>query len=178
MELTATILRDRLDYDPETGVFTWKPHPGSANAHRAWDAQWAGKPVAVELRPSKTTAGREDAMFRVLGRCYMASRLAWLYMTGDWPKGEVDHKDLDTTNNRFANLREATHGQNQANKKAMKNNRLGVKGVYKRCNKYRAQINVGGKVRHIGAFNCPTAASIAFTKAHRLAHGEFSRTSL
>ena len=178
MELTAEILRERLDYDPETGVFVWRPHPGSANANRAWDRQWSGKPVAVRVVTAPIPGAKPYGIVRVLGRCYGVHRLAWLWMTGEWPQGEVDHRDRDGLNNRWSNLRAASRSQNQANKGPMRNNKLGIKGVYKRCNKYRAQMHVGGKHKTIGSFNCPTAASIAFTKAHKAAYGEFSRTGL
>lgn len=178
MELTAEILRQRVDYDPETGAFTWRPHPGSANAHRAWDAQWAGKVVTVRCCVAPLQNAKSYGIVRVLGKWYGQHRLAWLWMTGEWPIAEIDHKDGNPLNNRFANLRSASRSQNQANKKAMSNNLLGIKGVYKHRRRYVAQINAGGKHTYLGSFKCPTAASIAFTKAHKAAHGKFSRTSL
>jgi hypothetical protein len=50
------------------------------------------------------------------GHTYKLSRLAWLYMTSEWPRGEIDHANRDPTDDRFCNLREATNRQNQANK--------------------------------------------------------------
>ena len=170
---TAEYLRSRVSYDPATGVFVWLAHPGKANGHRAWDRQWAGKQIAVREVQSPSGGG-VYLIFRFLGRWYGAHRIAWLYMTGVWPEAEIDHRDCDSLNLKWDNLRAATRGQNQANKRPMRNNWLGIKGVYKRRSKYAAQINDGG-TRHIGSFNCPTAASIAFAREHRRIHGEFSR---
>ena len=52
---------------------------------------------------------------KVDGRSYLSSRLAVFYMTGEWPLSEIDHKDLDHANDRWNNLRPATHSQNIAN---------------------------------------------------------------
>ena len=97
--LTGSRLEQLLNDDQETGIFTWR---GGHKKVRA--GMIAGTPdkdgyICIKI----------DQIM------YKAHRLAWLWMTGDWPTEEVDHKDLDKSNNRFGNLREATHSQNNIN---------------------------------------------------------------
>lgn len=67
----------------------------------------------------------------------MAARLAWLYMTGEWPAGEVDHKDLDATNDKWGNLRAATPFENQQNRRIRPDNSTGEKCIRKVANSTR-----------------------------------------
>lgn len=122
--LDQETLKRLLDYDPETGVFTR-----------------AGK-----------TAGRLNTsgyrQIAVQGRRYVASRLAWLWMMGAWPENQVDHRDGNQDNNRWDNLRAATHAENQQNRARYKNNTHGVTGVHYRKDSKRWAVTVGRK--HIG----------------------------
>jgi hypothetical protein len=96
---------------------------------------------------------------------------------GDPDGLEIDHIDGDGLNNRRANLRAATHGQNQRNRGAQSNNSSGFKGVSwdKPTGKWRAQIEVNGKNKHLGRYNTPEAAHAAYCKASDVLHGEFGR---
>jgi hypothetical protein len=93
--LTAERLRELLDYDPETGVFTRRITTGRNRRWKAGDK--------VSGRPSATTGYLGIGIGK---RRYAAHRLAWLWMTGEWPKNLMDHRDCDRTNNRWVNLRE------------------------------------------------------------------------
>jgi hypothetical protein len=86
-ELTAERLRELLNYDPDTGVFTWRVRP--VHSHRVGD-------IAGSVR---TTRGYR--LIGVAGRVYKAHRLAWLYMMGEWPKDQIDHINRDPSDNRF-----------------------------------------------------------------------------
>jgi hypothetical protein len=114
---------------------------------------------------------------RVDGRKYLAHRLAWLYMTGNWPVGEIDHIDRNRSNNKFSNLREASDAQNRANSKA--SNSLGVKGVYftknNKARPYAASITVGKAHKHLGYYNTIDDASAAYKRAACEHFGEFAR---
>lgn len=77
--LTQARLRELLSYDPVTGVFTWACDHG----HRAKKGDVAG-----HTRDRYTTIG-------VNGKNHMAHRLAWLYMTGEHPTHEVDHRETE-----------------------------------------------------------------------------------
>lgn len=154
--LTAERLRDLVHYNPDTGVFT--------------RLQVTGKIGKVgDVAGSMIPNGRIE--FSVDSKRYLAHRLAWLYMTGNWPKREIDHIDGDPTNNRFANLRDVPRHINAQNvRKARANSKSGVLGVKKRYRKWRAEISVNGKVLFIGSFETRDEAYAAFVEAKRLYH--------
>jgi hypothetical protein len=103
--LTARYLRTVLDYDSETGIFRWRER---ADVGRNWNARNAGKIAGcADWRrggASTISINKHD---------FAAARLAFLYMTGRWPKNETDHRDGCRSNDAWANLREATSRQNQ-----------------------------------------------------------------
>lgn len=187
-DFTAEYMRSRMMLEPETQRFVWLLHPGSENGHRAWDRQWAGKLVKRQIVNDPQTTGRKSCIIRFMGKYYGEHRLMWLFMTGEWPVEEIDHRNGDSLDNRFENLREAAHGQNQTNKGPMRNNRLGVKGVYQKSNgngwtspRYTAQIAIPGvvpkRVRHLGTFDTIEEASAAYQKVAAELHGEFLHSS-
>lgn len=100
-------------------------------------------------------------------------RLAWLYMTGEWPTDEIDHRDRDPSNNRWSNLREATHKQNLSNQGIHSNNRLGIRGVEKHGKRFRAYLGVEGKKVILGWFDTAEEAGAARDAAGRDMRGEF-----
>ena len=89
----------------------------------------------------------------------------------------IDHINGNTLDNRKCNLRACDHSGNMKNTRKRYNNISGYKGVSwkSRNNKWVAQIQCDKKKQHIGLFNCPTAAWLAYIKAARLLHGEFAR---
>lgn len=130
----------------------------------------------------KTGYGQPDGYVIVYfkGRNYSAARVAWLLMTGEWPDGEVDHIDINKSNNVWSNLRLATPSQNCANKPTYKQNTSGKKGVHEFINRgvggrWRARIGVNGKRISLGLFNSPEEAHEAYIAASRKYHKEFSR---
>ena len=116
-------------------------------------------------------------VIRIDGVLYRANRLAWLWVTGEWPEEAVDHKDLDSTNTKWANLRAATGTQNQANGPIQKNNKSGQKGVYwhKGAKKWIARIVVRGRTHHLGCFDHLNDAAAAYATAAAEHFGEFAR---
>src|SRR5690348_8900862 len=104
--LSQAHLKELLRYDPETGKFFWLV--------RARRRSRIGDEAGSDHGQGYIEIGIE-------GRRYLAHRLAWFYMTGEWPPEMVDHKDLCRSNNRWANLRLATHGQNVQNTPARRN---------------------------------------------------------
>lgn len=161
--LTQEYLKQYFNYDPETGIFSRKIKTTS----RASDI---GVPIG-----SLDTKGY--LFTRILGKYYLLHRLAWFYMTGKWPENEIDHKDLNKSNNKWENLREATSNQNKYNVKARSNNSSGFKGVSfdKRTQKWVAQITINGKNRGLGRFKTPEEASVAYNLEANKHHGEFER---
>ena len=106
---------------------------------------------------------------------YLAHRLAWLYTTGEWPNDQIDHIDLDKSNTRWLNLREANNSKNQGNKPVRSDSISGLKGAFKREGKWVSFISVNGVRHHIGTFASPHLANAAYeVKAIEL-FGEFAR---
>jgi hypothetical protein len=110
-------------------------------------------------------------------RAYLAHRLAWLYMTNEWPLCNIDHKDGDKTNNKWANLRLASVSQNAANKKRPATNTSGFKGVYwaPKSQKWAAQIEVNGHSIYLGLFATREGAHAIYCKAATEYFGGFAR---
>ena len=149
-DLTAQRLRELLDYNPETGVFT-------------------------RLAPTKRVVGSTSKIGYVelwlLGSKVRAHRLAFFYMTGDWPRHEVDHINGEKGDNRWVNLRDVTRTINQENKKiAKKSNKLGILGVHRSGHKYMAYIQTAGRNRSLGCFPTPEEAYAAYLDAKRFLH--------
>lgn len=158
--ITQERLKELLDYDEVTGKFVWKV----ATSRRVKVGGEAGY-----LDPVGRTTIRLD------GVLYQAHRLAWLYVTGSWPKEFIDHKDRDKSNDSFSNLREASKAENERNTPARVTNKSGFKGVSPfRSGKWRATVTIGGKHKHLGTFPTPEEASEAYITFVRVAHGEFS----
>lgn len=175
--LTADYLRRRVVYDPKTGVFIWLPIPVERPHDVMWNKRFANK-VAGGPRRSRMTY----VYLAIRGHHYSAHRLAWLYMTGEWPRQMLDHVDGDGLNNRWSNLRLASNGQNRANARVRHDSGLGLKGVSVRTGmyrggKYRARIHAEGRRRHLGDFDTPEAAHAAYIAAARKYFGEFARAS-
>jgi len=168
-QISADRLRSLLRYDPDTGVFTWRVVHGGRKRIPA------GIVAGTRFTPA---CGKSDYLAITLdGRTYSLHRLAWLYMTGEWPDSFIDHADMDGMNNRWSNLRLATKGQNMQNRRPQKNSKSGRKGVgWLAANrKWRAYICVNRKFRHLGLFDSPEEASAAYLEAAKTLYGEFAR---
>lgn len=160
--LTVEQVREALDYDPETGVFRWrKPSRRVDLLGKAAGCQNSWGYVTVSVGERK----------------YMAHRLAWLYVHGRHPVGQIDHIDGNPSNNAISNLREATKAQNQGNRKKSKSNTTGFKGVTfnKRKNKFQAGIMVNRRHVGLGLYSTAEDAHQAYVRAAKHYFGEFAR---
>jgi hypothetical protein len=110
----------------------------------------------------------------IRNRTYYAHRLAWLYVHGTWPVHQVDHINGNRTDNRICNLRLATPSENQCNMGVKKHSQVGIKGVAKVNNRYRAVIRKNCVRYHLGYFSTPEAASAAYSAAAARLHGDFA----
>lgn len=149
----------KYDYDPETGIFTW--NSGS--------------------RKGKPAGGREkDGITLYMGKLgrFKAHRVAWLYVTGEDPGDSlIDHKDQDPFNNKWENIRKASHAENGKNSSGWKNESTGVKGItLTSSGKYRARIRVDGNMVNIGTFGSLEEAISELSTAREILHGEFANT--
>jgi hypothetical protein len=161
--LTVERLRELIDYDPETGIFKRRTKCGC-------------------LRAGTIATSKTDQGYLRIGidhHRYRAHRLAWLYMTGEWPPKEIDHWDLNRFNNKWANIRLADHSQNMHNTMARSDNSCGIKGIwwYERSQNWGAQIQVRKRRIFIGYFKTREEAAKAYAVVAYEHFGEFSRTS-
>lgn len=124
-------------------------------------------------------SGHGYMRLKVFGELHYVHRLAWLYMTGKWPAVHIDHKDMDGENNRWSNLREATHQENLMNRTANKNNTSGMKGVSldrtNTSNPWRARITINGKEIGLGSYPTKEMAQKAYLEKAGELFGEFAR---
>jgi hypothetical protein len=149
--LTADRLRELVDYNKDTGVFTWR-----LSRKRARLGAKAGY-----------TRGDGYVFIRIDKRLYRAHRLAWLWVYGEFPAIEVDHINRNPSDNSLANLREVNSSQNKQNTSIRRDNRSGYKGVYRhsQTGRWVAQIAINGAAKHLGCFASPEDASAAYNNA-------------
>jgi hypothetical protein len=163
MMLTLERLREVLEYDPDSGVWTWIACTGSGGV-----GGWKSKPGKI--------AGSRDnngyIVIRIDRAIYKAHRLAWLYMTGEWPRATIDHINMVPADNRWTNLREATYSQNNANRGARSDCKSGVKGVTRSANGRRWVAHAFNK--HIGTFDTIEQARAAYEVYVKQKYGEFA----
>jgi hypothetical protein len=97
-------------------------------------------------------------------------------MTGAWPILGLDHKDLDPSNNRWANLREASPTQNAANRAKPPHNASGYKGVSfkKSRGKFVAYLGLKNAQIYVGIFDTAEEAFAARTKKAAEIYGSFA----
>lgn len=164
-ELTAQHLRAVLEYFPATGSFKWRRREGAEWA--AWNKAHAGLEAG----------GLNDAgyvIIRIAGRLHRAHRLAYLYVTGKWPDGPVDHISGVRNANMWSNLRIVDRFENGQNLslRGTKKNSSGHLGIHfhKTRKKYTAKIVAYGKAHHLGSFDDRDAAIAAYLDAKRTHH--------
>lgn len=158
--LTQTRLKEVLEYNPDSGVFTWK------GVHKIPGKRKQGR-IAGTVNSDGYTVIYVD------NRQYRAARLAWMYMTGRFPNPTVDHKNRNRTDDRFGNLREATKQQQRINQKKYRNNGL-PKSIYWVRNKYQVDIVRRGKKHYFGRFDDLQDAINARNKGLHLLEGAIS----
>lgn len=135
MKITYDALLARLWYDEEGGRFYCRK---------------TGR-LCGTVHKSRTGFYRRTCIDK---RKYMDHVLAWFYMTGEWPTHQVDHRNRDSLDNTWDNLRESTHSFNNFNKAVYKNNRLGIRGVSQvKSGAYVAKIRKDNKTYHLGSFS-------------------------
>ena len=146
----STRLRELLNYDPDTGVFTARVSRGAIPA---------GKPIGTVRRDGYLECSVDR-------RLYLLHRLAWCYVYGDWPTGELDHINGIKSDNRISNLRMVSRKQNMQNQQRPQrgNPYLGV-SWHKKAAKWAAQIVVDRKHKHLGLFETPEDAREAYLQA-------------
>jgi hypothetical protein len=159
-ELPIARLRELLSYDPQTGELRWlvdhknKTRPNGIAGYIRHDGY--------------RTVGLDGGDIK-------AHRIAWALYYGGWPEHRIDHINRNPSDNRIANLRQVTHGQNIANTQSKIPGR--TKGVYwhKQRQCWQSNITISGKKKHLGVFKTAAEAAAAFERASREIYGEFAR---
>jgi hypothetical protein len=153
---TIEHLRTSFSYDTATGIFTWLLHKK--------------RPDLIGTRAgSKHSAGYWA--IAIHNRKQLAHRLAWAYVTGEWPLEHIDHINGNKLDNRFCNLRQVSRFGNLQNmRKATKKNTIGLLGVSAHQGKWRAQIMTTGVITRKSGFDTPEAAHEAYLELKRRLH--------
>jgi hypothetical protein len=176
-------LRKLIEYDPISGILTWRERPvvlfskgrrSAAWSAAVWNAKHANKPALSQ----KTSHGYMRGNVTVDGvtKSILAHRAAWAIYHGCWPGPIMDHEDNDGCNNRIANLRDATTHQNARNCTSARGSSSQYLGVFndRVKNRWTASITVEGKQIWLGGFNDERAAAIAYDTAAREYFGDFA----
>lgn len=143
-------LKERLNYDRNTGLFYWRSH-----SEHQYTGRLAGHINADGYR-----------MIRVLKKkTYGQHRLAWAFINGNWPIGEIDHINGDRTDNRIENLRVVSDRENAQNRSAHRNGKLVGSYYDSKRNKWRGRITIAGIVRYLGSFDSAEEAHKAYQAA-------------
>ncbi len=165
-DITPELLRQLLDYDPDTGILIWKPRPesyfASASAAKTWRKQTEGK-----------QAGWASCGYLILTIKQLhwpAHRAAFAIMEGYHPDGEIDHINGDRMDNRWSNLRVVTMLENMRNREIPSHNKSGVMGVDEFRGKWRATIKDTrfDRQMHLGTFKTIEEATAARKAAERV----------
>lgn len=156
--LTQARLKELVTYDEDRGILLW-------------NFTYAKCKLGL-------MAGGYDKngyyIIRLDGIRYFGSRVIWLYKTGEWPDIDIDHKDLNTKNNKWNNLRKATDSQNNSNRRKPKNNTTGFKGIFAVANgKFIARIQVNKKKINLGTYDTKEKAYEAYKKCSQLLSAGF-----
>jgi len=151
--MTYKEFQELLEYNPDSGLFVWKKRTSA----RVWPGSLAG-----------VLDSKGYVIITYEGRPYKAHRLAWLYMTGEWPKQFIDHINMVPADNRWENLREATRAESNNNRRSR--NSTGFKGV--RRTVYGRYVATFEK-KYVGSFDTPEQAYEAYVTAAKEQHGEF-----
>ena len=168
-KLTLRDIKKMVTYDPETGSFYYGVLGKSSKY--GWQKQYAGRKMATSSKNG------DYCRTNFCGYSVKSHRLAWLLMTGKWPKGMVDHINGDRSDNRWENLRDANYSQNAINRRKLNsNNTSGARQVSwnKEAKKWRAYVRANGRITHVGYFDLFSDAVEAQARKEVEIWGEYS----
>lgn len=142
---TQATLRQLLDYNPKTGLLTWRERTGK------WSSRW-NKRYAGEIAGCKKSDGY--ICIKIYDHNLLAHRVIWAWAHNAWPEC-IDHRDGNPSNNRLRNLRAVSPSINSRNQKKHSSNTSGRTGVswYAPTQKWLASVKIAGKSIHLGHFS-------------------------
>lgn len=170
--LTAELIRALIDYDPESGLLTWRPRPLEMfpaptpalqrSIAAAWNEKNAGQEACACIDGGYKTGGLFYNKLR-------AHRAAWAIVTGEMPKGQIDHINGDGTDNRWVNLRLVCGKENARNQKRHVTNISGHTGVCwsTRHGKWYAYVWAGTTNKKLGYYASLDDAALAARTARQ-----------
>lgn len=146
--MTKNELEKYLNYCKETGVFTWKTDRVSNKIN------------------GKVAGSDHKGYIRIIlnNKKYMAHRLAWLYVYGEWPN-IIDHINGIKNDNRIENLRNVNKRENNSNTYKHRNGHLVGTFYAKHANRWRARITINSKIIYLGYYNTQQEAHKAYIQA-------------
>lgn len=168
-------LRQRLDYDPATGILTWrarcadeftsKPRYSAERQANTWNGKNAGKPALASLTANGYLHGAIDYA------SYLAHRVIWKHVTGV-DADDIDHINGVRTNNRFSNLRSCSRSDNMRNRHRSSNNTSGATGVHLDAPSglWYAQMALDGRLLYLGRYSVFEDA-VAARRSAEIEHG-------
>ena len=155
-DLPPEYIQSIFNYDAEKGILTHKKRHAvkeGAIASYVMNHGYAGVKIHQKL--------------------YLVHRIIWTFVTGQWPKLDIDHINCDKTDNRWSNLREATRTENCMNGRARRHH---LKGAYVQKNgRWQSHIKIRGLHCHLGTFLTEKDANAAYKAASEQAFGSFAR---
>jgi hypothetical protein len=159
--LTQQKVKDIINYDPLTGIFTWK-----VSSQRMKEGK--------ELTSIKRTTPNAKPYYRtrIYGEHIVLHRLAFIFMLDRYPEKCVDHINGNTLDNRWNNLRECSISENNVNSKLYNTNTSGHKGISVVSSGYLAHTQFK-KVRYQKYFNNKEEAITWIKNKREEIHGEF-----
>jgi hypothetical protein len=148
-------IRQLLGYDPETGVL-----------RRLTSSRWA------PAGPTGSVGQNGYAYVSFDGKKELVHRVAWFLMTGEWPRGDIDHINGDPLDMRWRNLRDVDRRTNNENRHRVRCDNLssGMAGVSRMRSRWRARLVVDGATHYLGVFDTPDEASAVYLHAKRQLH--------
>lgn len=161
--ITVSELKELINYDPDTGEIRWKKgRPGASSGNLAGTLKPSGYVIVLIKR-----------------KLYRAHRIAWFYMTGEFPTKEIDHINGNKSDNRFCNLRLADKTQNNWNKKVRKDSKVGIKNVlyFPNFKKYYVRINANKQKHQFGPFDTIEEAAKVAEAQRAVLHAEFAHVN-
>jgi hypothetical protein len=159
--MNLELIKDYLNYDPESGIFTWKKNlKGPAKEGMIAGARHSRGYITIGFN----------------GESYLAHRLAWAFTYNEISQNmQIDHINGDRGDNKISNLRLASHEENCRNSKPRKHNKSGIKGVRKENSKWAARIRVNKKEIWLGTFETSDEAAKAYQDAAKKYFGQFAK---
>ena len=136
-------LLEALDYNPETGVLTWRFRK---NRRNCWNSQFAGKTAFTAMHQ-----GYHFGQFNC--GVYFAHRLIWKMVYNEDPP-QLDHINGRRADNRISNLKVSNRIENSRNQKLRADNKSGVCGVRldQRTMRWKAEIGINRKTVYLGTY--------------------------